>query len=129
MIYLKKFNEGTRCEYCDDEGREPSCHMCGKVYDYSDEYDDDDDDDDDDEALSRYHKEEHVDYSNIVADDDVMLKKSFNEFSKMLGIDPEWLSDYLHECFAFDLDQSEMPFSDDEFENILTKLENLKNNI
>ena len=83
MIYLKKFNEGTRCEYCDDEGREPSCHMCGKVYDYSDEYDDDeydddDDDDDDDgsiipekegfyEALSRYHKEDHVDYSNHVA--------------------------------------------------------------
>lgn len=43
MIYLKKFNEGIRCDYCNGEGREPSCHMCGKVYDYSDELDDDDD--------------------------------------------------------------------------------------
>lgn len=41
MIYLKKFNEGIRCDYCNGEGREPSCHMCGKVYDYSDDYSDD----------------------------------------------------------------------------------------
>lgn len=75
MIYLKKFNEGIRCDYCNGEGREPSCHMCGKVYDYSDEYDDDDDDDESIipeeegfyEALERYHDEEHVDYSNHVA--------------------------------------------------------------
>lgn len=56
---------------------------------------------------------------------DSMLKSSFKDFSQRLGIDPEWFADYLHECFSFNLDQSEMPFSDDEFEMILDKLESL----
>lgn len=51
MIYLKKFNEGIRCDYCNGEGREPSCHMCGKVYDYSDEVEYSDEDDLDREGI------------------------------------------------------------------------------
>lgn len=57
--------------------------------------------------------------------DDSMLKASFEDFSHKLGIDPEWFADYLHECFSFNLDQSEMPFSDEEFEMILGKLGSL----
>lgn len=57
--------------------------------------------------------------------DNIMMKSSFKTFSKLLGIDSKWLSDYLLECFQFNLDQSEMPFSDEEFEMILQKLEKL----
>ena len=61
--------------------------------------------------------------------DEIIFKKSFKDFSKLLGIDPEWLADYLHECFSFNLDQSEMPFSYEKFEDILLKLERLKKDI
>lgn len=100
MIYLKKFNEGgeIRCEYCDGEGREPSCPMCGKVYDYSDEdgYEGEYDYDSDEEksiipekegfyeALERYHDEEHVDSSNHVALDNFVswLQKNYENSVK-----------------------------------------------
>ena len=75
MRYLKKFNEGgeIRCEYCDGEGREPRCTMCGKSYDYSDEYEEDYEEKSIPEkegfyeALERYHNEEYVHSSNHVA--------------------------------------------------------------
>jgi len=47
MIYLKKFNEEIRCDYCNEDysGQEEGFY----------------------EALERYHDEEHVDSSNHVA--------------------------------------------------------------
>lgn len=68
-----------------------------------------------------------IDESSDISE--MILNRSFKDFSRKLGIDPVWLADYLHECFSFNLDQSEMPFSDEEFEDILEKLEKLKNNI
>lgn len=54
------------------------------------------------------------------------LKESFSQFSKNLGIDEIWLAEYLQECFEYYLDRNDMPFSEDEFENILDKIESLK---
>lgn len=38
MKHLRKFNESVEsCDYCNDEGREPSCPFCNKPLDYSDQ--------------------------------------------------------------------------------------------
>ena len=38
-----------------------------------------------------------IDESSDISE--MILNRSFKDFSRKLGIDPVWLADYLHECF------------------------------
>lgn len=120
MKHLRKFNENS-------SNREEMIEMISRTSNFEKDELEKKSDSELKELYDTLEVEEWEEELSIA--DKVMLQKSFKDFSKLLGIDPIWFADYLHECFSFNLDQSEMPFSDEKFEEILIKLERLRKDI